>query len=169
MMAIGFCSKVQEIPAPATCSPQRLIGEAMNRTILCIDDADSVLQLYGRIFEEQGYKVILASNAWDGLDALKHREVDCVILDYEMPGMNGAAVVKQLGFLGAAPPAILVSGSDPPRELRAQVEAFIAKPMRVAQLLDCVEGVIDAEARKHSLDISLHDTTKICLPRIKVI
>ena len=136
----------------------------MNKTILCIDDDDPVLQLYGRIFEEQGDKVILASNAWDGLDALKHGEVDCVILDYEMPGMNGAAVVKQLAFLGAAPPVILVSGSDPPLELRARVGAFIAKPMRVAQLLGCVADVIDAEARKHSLDISLNDTTKICLP-----
>jgi CheY-like chemotaxis protein len=122
----------------------------MNRTILCIDDADPVLQLYGRLFEEHGYKVILASNGWEGLDALKHHKFDCVILDYEMPGMNGAAVVKQLGFLGAAPPVILVSGSDPPRELRAQVEAFIAKPMRVTQLLECVEGVIDAEEQRHA-------------------
>jgi DNA-binding NtrC family response regulator len=40
----------------------------MNKTILCIDDAAPILQLYGRVFEEQGYKVILASNAWDGLD-----------------------------------------------------------------------------------------------------
>ena len=66
MMAIGFCSKYRSVPPPATCSSQRLIGEAMNRTILCIDDADPVLQLYGRLFEEQGYKVILASNAWEG-------------------------------------------------------------------------------------------------------
>jgi two-component system, OmpR family, response regulator VanR len=121
----------------------------MNKTILCIDDADPVLQLYGRFFEEHGYKVILASNGCDGLDVLKHHEVDCVILDYEMPGMNGATVVKQLALLAAAPPVILVSGSDPPRELRAQVEAFIAKPMRVAQLLDCVEGVMDAEKQRH--------------------
>jgi FixJ family two-component response regulator len=76
--------------------------------------------------------------------------VDCVILDYEMPGMNGAAVVEQLAFLGAAPPVILVSGSDPPLELRAQVGAFISKPMRVAQLLECVEGVIDAEEQRHA-------------------
>jgi CheY-like chemotaxis protein len=122
----------------------------MNKTILCVDDADPVLQLYGRLFEEHGYKVILASNWWEGLDALKDHKVDCVILDYEMPGMNGAAVVKQLGFLGAAPPVILVSGSDPPRKLRAQVEAFIAKPMRVTQLLECVEAVIDAEEQRHA-------------------
>ncbi|MGC1451811.1 MAG: response regulator [Candidatus Sulfotelmatobacter sp.] len=122
----------------------------MNKTILCIDDADPVLQLYGRVFEEQGYKVILASNGWDGLEVLKHREVDCVILDYEMPGMNGAAVVKQLGLLGAAPPVVLISGSDPPWELRARVGAFIAKPMRVAQLLECVEGVIDADEQRHA-------------------
>ena len=78
----------------------------MNKTLLCIDDADPVLQLYGRLFEEHGYKVILASNGCEGLDALKHYKVDCVILDYEMPDMNGAAVVKQLALLAAAPPVI---------------------------------------------------------------
>lgn len=122
----------------------------MNKTILCVDDAGPVLQLYGRLFEEHGYKVILASNGWEGLEALKRHKVDCVILDYEMPDMNGATVVKQLAQLAAAPPVILVSGSDPTWELRAQVGAFIAKPMRVTQLLECVEGVIDAEEQRHA-------------------
>lgn len=119
----------------------------MDKTILCIDDAAPVLLLYGRIFEEHGYRVVLASNGSDGLDALKRHAVDCVILDYEMPGMNGAAVVRHLASFKAAPPVILVSGSDPPEELRQQVEALIEKPMRMAQLLECVAAVIGTEKR----------------------
>lgn len=116
----------------------------MDRTILCIDDGPQVLLLYTRIFEDQGYKVVLASSGRDGLDAMKHHPIDCVILDCEMPGMDGAGVVRRMADLEAAPPVILVSGSDPPPELRARVDAFIEKPMRIAQLLGCVEEVIGA-------------------------
>lgn len=114
----------------------------MNRTILCIDDTPTILLLYQRLFESHGYRVVLASNGWEGLDALRRQSVDCVILDYQMPEMDGAAVVRQLARGEAAPPVILVSGSDPPRELRAQVEAFVQKPWRTAQLLGCVEGLV---------------------------
>lgn len=119
----------------------------MDKTILCIDDGPQILLLYGRIFEEQGYNVVLASNGRDGLDALKRNLVDCVILDNEMPEMDGAGVVRRMADLVSAPPVILVSGSDPPQELRAQVDAFIEKPMRVAQLIGCVESVIGSREK----------------------
>lgn len=119
----------------------------MDKTILCIDDGPQILLLYGRIFEEQGYNVVLASNGRDGLDALKRNLVDCVILDNEMPEMDGAGVVRRMADLESAPPVILVSGSDPPQELRAQVDAFIEKPMRVAQLIGCVESVIGSREK----------------------
>jgi CheY-like chemotaxis protein len=122
----------------------------MEKTILCIDDTVPLLQLYGRVFEQHGYAVLLASNGWDGLDALRRHRVDCVILDYEMPEMNGAAVVRHMAGLDTATPVILVSGSDPPRELEAQVEAFLRKPMRVSELLTCVESVIGGPGQHHT-------------------
>jgi CheY-like chemotaxis protein len=121
----------------------------MDKTILCIDDTPLILSLYKRLFEEHGYKVALASNGQDGLEFMKRHLVDCVILDYQMPGMDGAAVVRHMRQHHAPPPVILVSGADPPRRLREQVEAFIEKPMRGSQLLECVEEVIACEEREH--------------------
>lgn len=126
----------------------------MDKTILCIDDTPQVLSLYQRLFEDHGYKVILASNGRDGLEFMKRHPVDCVILDYQMPGMDGAAVVRYMRQHHAPPPVVLVSGSDIPRELRQQVEAFVEKPPRVSQLLECVENVIASEEKEDELSPS---------------
>jgi CheY-like chemotaxis protein len=51
----------------------------MEKTVLCIDDTPLLLELYKRIFHEQRYNVLLASNAWDGLQILRSRSIDCVV------------------------------------------------------------------------------------------
>ena len=114
----------------------------MNKTVLCIDDSPELLFLYKRLFEDHGYNVILASNGRDGLESIRRSPVDCVILDYQMPQMDGAAVLRLMRHSKAPPPVILVSGSKPPLELREQVEAFIEKPTPMSELLQCVEAAI---------------------------
>ncbi len=122
----------------------------MPKTILCIDDTPQILSLYKSLFEGHGYKAVLASNGRDGLEFMKHHHVDCVILDYQMPEMDGAAVVRSMREHQAPPPVIIVSGSDLPRELRQQVEAFVEKPMQAEQLLECVDEVTGCEPRRHN-------------------
>ncbi|HKV78695.1 MAG TPA: response regulator [Candidatus Sulfotelmatobacter sp.] len=121
----------------------------MRKTILCIDDTPQILLLYKCLFEDHGYKVVLASNGRDGLEFMKRHHVDCVILDYQMPEMDGLAVVRNMRQHEAPPPVIMVSGSDLPRELRQQVEAFIEKPMQAERLLECVGEVTECEEKRH--------------------
>jgi CheY-like chemotaxis protein len=122
----------------------------MGKTILCIDDTPQILLFYKGLFEDQGYKVLLASTGREGLEFMKCHHVDCVILDYQMPEMDGAAVVRYMRQHQAPPPVILVSASDLPRELRQQVEAYVEKPMRAKRLLECVAEVTGCEERTHN-------------------
>lgn len=122
--------------------------ETSDKTVLCVDDTPLILQLYRRIFEERGYEVLLASSGWDGLEALKHQAVDCLILDLQMPGIDGAAVIEQMSHDENSPPVVLVSGSDPPWELLAQVDAFVQKPFLVAEVVDRVEDVLGLRVLK---------------------
>jgi CheY-like chemotaxis protein len=122
----------------------------MGKTILCIDDTPQILSLYKCLFEDHGYKVVVASNGRDGLAFMKRHHVDCVILDYQMPEMDGAAVVRYMRQHEVPPPVIMVSGLDLPRELRQQVEAFIEKPMHAERLLECVDEVTDHKQKRHN-------------------
>ncbi|HZC22649.1 MAG TPA: response regulator [Candidatus Binatia bacterium] len=121
----------------------------MRKTILCIDDTPQILSLYKCLFEDHGYKVVLVSNGRDGLEFMKRHHVDCVILDYQMPEMDGAAVVRNMRKQEAPPPVIMVSGSDLPAELRQQVEAFIEKPMQTERLLECVDEVMECGEKRY--------------------
>lgn len=114
----------------------------MDKTILCIDDAVSILLLYQRIFEEHGYQVSLAANGWQGLNALNQGNIDCVVLDYRVAGLDGAAILGHMTRRGMTEAVILVSSADPPIELRSQVHAVLEKPMRVAELLQCVDRAL---------------------------
>jgi CheY-like chemotaxis protein len=120
----------------------------MNKTILCIDDSQLLLMVYKQMLTNYGYKAILASSGSEGLDILKHRAIDCVILDYHMPRMDGSAVIRCMRQLRNPPPIILVSGSDPPPEIIEQVEAFVGKTDLVPQLLESIDSVI-GDREKH--------------------
>ena len=66
--------------------------------ILCIDDEAIGLRIRKAVLEGAGYTVLTASDGAEGLDLFRAHPVDAVVLDYNMPGMNGgevAAVIRQ--------------------------------------------------------------------------
>ncbi len=66
----------------------------MNKTVLCIDDSQMLLMVYKQMLADYGYKVLLASSGSEGLKILKHRAIDCIVLDYHMPEMDGPSVIQ---------------------------------------------------------------------------
>jgi CheY-like chemotaxis protein len=59
--------------------------------ILCIDDDRTGLLIRKMMLEAEGYQVVTASSGQEGLAALKTAPVNAIILDYQMPSMNGAS------------------------------------------------------------------------------
>jgi len=64
--------------------------------ILCVDDENLNIQLYQGILNPDGYTVIPARDGYQALELLAHEEVDIVILDLMMPGMDGFQVLAAL-------------------------------------------------------------------------
>ncbi|MFT5051786.1 MAG: two-component system cell cycle sensor histidine kinase/response regulator CckA, partial [Chlamydiales bacterium] len=112
------------------------------RTILVADDHEAVRKLARHVLEPTGHRVI---EACDGTEALalarKHAsELDLLLLDVRMPGMNGDEVLEILRAEGADCPAILSSGYTQ-QSIDALVPAgvgFLKKPYRPAELLAAV-------------------------------
>ena len=92
-------------------SPRKGVAVAgWKKTVLCIDDDQSCLNIHKIILEDFGYAVLTASNAREGLDVFASKAVDAVILDYQMPEMNGELVAAEMRKTNTRVPILMLSG-----------------------------------------------------------
>jgi CheY-like chemotaxis protein len=99
-------------------------------TVMCVDDDAGIRELCGALLSQNGYEFIAASNGLHALHVFetKENEIDAVILDYEMPGMNGLEPATWLKQRHPTLPVIMVSGSHPDLEQMAPfVDAAMGK------------------------------------------
>ena len=68
----------------------------MTRTCLVVDDSRVVRKVARRILEAHGFDVAEAENGQEALNACRLQMPDCVLLDWNMPIMNGLEFLKQL-------------------------------------------------------------------------
>ena len=79
------------------------------KRILLVDDEESIQLLYREEFEDEGYLVDSASNGVEALAKFSENPPDLVILDINMPGMNGIEVLRQMKEARTDVPIILSS------------------------------------------------------------
>jgi two-component system cell cycle sensor histidine kinase/response regulator CckA len=120
-------------------------------TVLFVDDEESIRDLGNRILSKYGYAVILAKSGEEALALLaeNHGSIDLVVLDLSMPGMGGFACLKKIAELYPGHKVVITSGYDLAGDLKSQrspnVEAYVPKPFRKADLLDNVRRVLDQQ------------------------
>jgi excisionase family DNA binding protein len=85
-------------------------GLQQQRCICVIDDDAGVRRLMRRHLEPSGYRVLTAASGAEGLDHIHNQPIDLVLLDLEMPVMNGPAFIGAMSRAGIRIPVILVSG-----------------------------------------------------------
>ena len=66
------------------------------KTILVVDDDEAIRTLLQEELEEEGYKVLIATNARDALKMVASEALDLVILDIRMPGMDGLEALPRI-------------------------------------------------------------------------
>ena len=113
------------------------------KTLLCVDDNQSSLKICKIILENSGYKVLTASSGREGLEVFASNAIDAVILDYQMPEMNGELVAAEMKRTNPEIPILMLSGwvSLPESALRL-VDEFVAKGDRVEFMLLTVQQVL---------------------------
>lgn len=118
----------------------------MSKTICVVDDQPSLRQMLRFTLSVHGYEVLEAENGVDALDILSKEHVDMLIVDWQMPMMDGLALVKKLRENSAYEnlPIIMVSCRD---DLSARKKAYslgvitwLKKPFRMAEVQRVVEN-----------------------------
>lgn len=107
---------------------------AVGPKVLCIDDNSELLGVEKALLERVGYQVVLASDGVEGLALAKDSDVSLVVLDLEMPRMNGIEVAKRLRALRPLLPIIMVSGIDFSNEPAPFVDCFVPKTQMATTL-----------------------------------
>ena len=108
------------------------------RMLLCIDDSQAVLDYEKRILERSGYIVVTEASARRGLRLATIFSFDAVLLDYQMPEMNGHQVASEIRRLRPETPVVMFSGSDIPEETRQLVDAVVPKSDAPRELLPTI-------------------------------
>ena len=126
-------------------------------TLLVVDDEASVRKRLRRIFEGAGHRVLTASDGPGALSLLHKEHCDLVVLDAEMPGVDGLALCRLLRAQAATKqlPVIMLSSSD---DEQRKVEAFsagaddyIVKPSSPGEILSRARAHLGAAQREWAL------------------
>ena len=97
----------------------------MTASVLCIDDEVLGLEIRKVVFERAGYKVLAASEGQTAIRLFLENDVDAVVLDYAMPGMNGSQVARALREIKPDVPILLLS-------------AYLSLPEEASQWVDLI-------------------------------
>jgi CheY-like chemotaxis protein len=131
-----------ESPSPAT-PPQP--SQESKEKILLVDDEPAIRQMLTRLLAGEGYHVLPATNGSEALEFAGHAEFDLVLLDLNMPGMDGWDTFEQLTAKHPLLPIIVITARPNQRftALAAGIGALMEKPLDLQKLLLTIRGLLD--------------------------
>jgi twitching motility two-component system response regulator PilG len=119
-------------------------GEKTTKTILVVDDEQTITELLHIALEDEGYEVICAHDGQDAMQKVEEEHPDLIICDLLMPHMNGEqfyCALKQSPDYHTIP-VVLMSGSQNMHVARKHAfDGFLAKPFDVETLFRKIQLV----------------------------
>ncbi|MFM2422470.1 MAG: hypothetical protein RL291_1000 [Pseudomonadota bacterium] len=120
------------------------------RTILLVDDDDGLReQLREQLALHEEFQVSTAATATKGIETVKGARFDLVIMDVNLPDMDGREAVKLLRKTGFKSPVIMLTGNDSEADMILGLDSgandYVTKPFKFAVLL----ARIRAQLRQH--------------------
>src|SRR5215213_8657729 len=123
-------------------------GSAGETRILIVDDDRALRHALTSLLQAAGYSVEQASDGPEALRHLRAASTDLMLLDVNMPGMNGLDVLEKARSLPAPPAVVMMTADDAPetlvRSIEGQAFRYLRKPFAPAEIVDVVKEVVAA-------------------------
>jgi two-component system, OmpR family, response regulator len=117
-----------------------------SRTVLVVDDDADMRKLLRDFLQPGGYDVLEAANGHDAMVLVDSEPIDVVVLDKEMPGLNGLDVLSLLQRRRPGLPVIFVTAFGGPQiaeeSRRRGATEYLEKPFRVRRIVDTIDEVV---------------------------
>lgn len=143
---LGMDPQSAEVPRPVTRHSVR--EQRQKLKILLAEDNPVNQKLAARLLEKRGHTVVVAVNGREALRALDNETFDLVLMDGQMPDMDGfaatAAIRERERGTGSHLPIIALTAhalkGDRERCLKAGMDGYLSKPFHAQELFEAVEG-----------------------------
>jgi signal transduction histidine kinase/ActR/RegA family two-component response regulator len=129
-------------------------GEDLAASILLVEDNAANQKLIRAQLERSGAVVEVANHGEEALEILAHSTFDVIVMDVQMPVMDGLETLKALEARGSTTPVIALTAhamkGDRDRYLQAGFTAYLSKPVRIEDLI----GTLQAVLRQRDLEVA---------------
>lgn len=151
----GFGNAQQSEEEPVTEPPRKM---RTDKCILVVDDSPQLLRAVKRALDDE-YQIVLASTGAKAVEMMDKKHFDLVLLDYEMPGMNGAEVYAHIMLAGKEPlpKVVFLYRLDDPMRIETEVSpygtpaGYLQKPIDMVSLDGIVKETLAALEKECSL------------------
>ena len=118
----------------------------MNKTVLVIDDDETLNKTLARGLRAEGFNIVSAFSAEEGSDVLARIKVDAIVLDRMMTGMDGLTFLHNLRAGGDTTPVIMLTAMTGPENAIAGLSGgandYLAKPFQLRELILRLNNII---------------------------
>lgn len=115
-------------------------------TILIVDDELSMREFLKILLEKEGYETLTAADGGEAVTTLRKSDVDLIISDIRMPGMDGLALLDHAKEADISIPVVLITAYASPEDavlaMKSGAYDYITKPFKVDEILSIVSAAI---------------------------
>ena len=125
-----------------------------DKTILIVDDDDSVRELLEFLVKKEGFKTETAADGQEALDQARKHEPDLILLDLMLPKFGGFEIVRELQVDEGDIPIVIITGRYTDRstsdmiKLESNVKDFIEKPVKPPVLIALIQQILQTQPRR---------------------
>ena len=115
------------------------------KTILVVDDDEAIRTLLQEELEDEGYKVLIATNARDALKMVASEALDLVVLDIRMPGMDGLEALPRILGIKEGLPVIMNTAYSQYQDsfMSWAADAYVVKSSDLTELKEKVRELVN--------------------------
>lgn len=115
--------------------------------ILIVDDEENLVKLFQKILQKEGYDVAVAPNGWAALERLKEGDIDLVVSDLMMPGLDGLGLLAKAKSVDPLLQFIVLTGvgtvETAVQAMKGGAFDYLAKPVQREEILVAVKRALE--------------------------